>query len=317
MTAFQRIALFMLALTATLAAGCGDKFTPVSYVERARVLGARVSAASDSTRAWIKPGEDANVTWLMAARQDPTPMTWAFALCAGPGPGCAGAPLAMMSGQGAVPAATFTMPDQSALGSDGTVSLFGAICADGTLGFDPQSTLPTCTGDGASDTNVNFTVTAQVGDATNHHPVLADDLLQLDGADWPAGPMPAVDSACDPTTGLPLIGATPNGQTAVKHAIRMVSDGNDRETYQTGDPPVPTLEELQVSQFVTAGTADHHFADIPATDTRPDADVTLDWEPPAAKDVSAQGQVVQLHFVARDMRGGVDWIHRALCVVVP
>jgi len=315
MNAIQRIAVTALVLTAMLAAGCGDSFTPVSYVERARVLGARVSAASDPTRAWIKPGEDATVTWLMAARRDPTPMAWAFALC--PGTSCSDAPLAMMSGQGTVPAATFTMPDGSALGSARTVSLLGAICADGTLGFDARSALPTCTGDGASDTNVSFTITAQLGDGTNHHPVLADDLLQLDGADWTTGPMPPVDSACDPTTGLPLVGATPDGQKAVKHAIRLVSDGNDREIYLGGDPPAPTLEELQLSQFTTAGTLDHHFSEIPATDSRPDADVTVDWEPPAAKDVGAQGLVVQLHFVARDMRGGIDWIHRALCVIAP
>jgi len=313
MNAIHRIAMPALVLTAMLAAGCGDSFTPVSYVERARVLGARVSAASDPTRAWIMPGEDATVTFLMAARQDPTPMAWAFALCRGTT--CADAPLATLSGQGTVPAATFTMPDASVLGSAGTVSLLGAICANGKLGLDARSALPTCSGDGASDTDVSFTITAQLGDATNHHPVLADDLLQLDGAPWTAGPMPPVDSGCDATTGLPLVGATPDGEKAVKHAIRLVSDGNDRETYLGGDPPAPTLEELQISQFVTAGTLDHHFSEIPPGDTRPDADATVDWEAPAAKDVGGQGRVVQLHFVARDMRGGIDWIHRAVCVV--
>ncbi len=51
--------------------------------------------------------------------------------------------------------------------------------------------------------------------------------------------------------------------------------------------------------------------------TRPDADVTVKWEPPAAATVAAGGEVVVFHFVVRDLRGGLDVTSRALCVVAP
>ena len=50
---------------------------------------------------------------------------------------------------------------------------------------------------------------------------------------------------------------------------------------------------------------------------RPDADVTVKWEPPAAAAVAAGGQVVVFHFVVRDLRGGLDVTSRALCVPAP
>jgi hypothetical protein len=299
-------------------AGCAADFKPSSYVERARVLGARVSAAAEPGRAWVRPGEAASVTWLVAARQDPTPLSWAFALCAGDGNACAGQPLAVMQGAGTVPVVSFTMPDAGALGQAASATLLGAICAGGRLDLDPATMQPTCTGDSASLTDTAFTVPAQVGDATNHHPIVGDDLLQVDGADWPATDvLPAVDAPCDAASGLPLVAATAEGQTAVKHELRLVSDAGDRETYAAGDPPVAKLEGLQISQFTTAGKLEHAFSDIPASDARPDADATVKWEPPAAKDVPAGGQVVQFHFVARDLRGGIDWVHRAVCVPAP
>ena len=45
--------------------------------------------------------------------------------------------------------------------------------------------------------------------------------------------------------------------------------------------------------------------------------MTVKWEPPKAATVGAGGQVVTFHFVVRDLRGGLDWTSRALCVVAP
>ena len=84
-----------------------------------------------------------------------------------------------------------------------------------------------------------------------------------------------------------------------------------------GDPAVATLEDLQISQFTTAGKFKFSYSDIPATDSRPGADVTISWDPPTATEIPAGGMIVQFHLVARDLRGGIDWVHRALCVVAP
>lgn len=310
--------LSLAALALTLAAaGCGEEFKPGSYIERPRVVGAQVSIAGDPEggRATVRPGEQATVTWLTVSRQDPSSLAlaWGFVLCPGSDRACAGPPLATFTGEGPTVAVTFTMPDQAALGSAPSAALLGAICAGGTLSFDGASAV-SCAGAGASQTDVAFTVPLQVGDAANHNPRLDDEVLRLDGADWPASAMPPVDAACDAGAGLPMVTATPVGQTAIKRHILFVSDGDDRETYLAGTPAAPTLESLQLSQFTTAGKLLHSYSAIPGSDTRPDADVTIDWEPPAASEVPAEGLVVQFHFVARDLRGGVGWTHRALCV---
>jgi len=198
--------------------------------------------------------------------------------------------------------------------------MLGEVCADGTIGFDSNSQLGTCTGAGASGTSVNFVVPVTADGATpNRHPVLANDVIQLGGVDWdPAtATAAAAGDACDATTGLPIFGATPAGKDAVKQEIRIVSDGDDRETYTPAGATTPQLEELQISNFTTAGKFDSSYAAIFATDTRPDADVTVKWAPPAARDVTGGGEVVVFHFVVRDLRGGLDWTSRALCAVAP
>jgi hypothetical protein len=297
-----------LALTAGSLAGCDSPFEPVSYVERARVIGARVSVDAEPERAWVKPGETATVTWLTVARQEPASLQWLFILCLGSNGTCEGAPLATLSGQGSTAAVSFTAPDRATLGERLSPVLLGAICADGELSFDGSTELPTCTGANPSQTNASFTVPVQRGDLTNHHPVLADDRIELGGIAWTTTTAGVAGDPCDASSGLPVV-------TAGKQSIRLVSDGNDRETYLQGDPSVQTLEELQISQFTTAGKLKFAYSSIPATDTRPDADVTIAWDPPKADEIPATGMIVQFHFVARDLRDGIDWVHRTLCLV--
>lgn len=314
----DRIAAATLVLTFTsllatiVLGGCEGPFTPASYVEKPRVVGAAVSVAAEPGRAWVKPGEPATVTWLTVARQDPTPLEWSFILCLGANGACAGAPLSTFRGQGTTASVTFTTPDGGALGSTLSPILVGAICADGDLSIDAATLTPTCRGMGASGTDTLFVVPVQRGDETDHHPVLGDDRLQLGGADWLATTAGEPGNPCDASAGLPMVAVGAGKQT-----IRLISDPNDRETYLAGDPAVARLEELQISQFTTAGKLKFSYSSIPATDVRPDADVEISWEPPVATEIPAAGMVVQFHFVVRDLRGGIDWTHRALCLKAP
>ena len=157
------------------------------------------------------------------------------------------------------------------------------------------------------------------GETPNHHPVFTNDVLELNGTPWEAATATAAapGDACDATTGLPVVTATPVGKDAVKQEIRIVSDGDDRETFTPEGQTVAQLEDLQISNFTTAGKFESSYAAIYTTDTRPDADVTVKWEPPAASTVSGGGEVVAFHFVVRDLRGGLDVTSRSLCVVTP
>jgi len=317
------VALIIAAIVAVLlAAGCSNDLPVASVLERTRVLGARVDVAADPGRAEVAPGETATVEWIVAGPAAPATLDWAFALCttAATGAACKDAPQAIATGSGVPVVAPFTAPDAATLGTDLLPLMLGEVCADGTIGFDSNSQLGTCTGAGASGTSVNFVVPVTADGATpNRHPVLANDVIQLGGVDWdPAtATAAAAGDACDATTGLPIFGATPAGKDAVKQEIRIVSDGDDRETYTPAGATTPQLEELQISNFTTAGKFDSSYAAIFATDTRPDADVTVKWAPPAARDVTGGGEVVVFHFVVRDLRGGLDWTSRALCAVAP
>jgi hypothetical protein len=314
------VALVLAAIAAIALAGCSNDLPVASKLERTRVLGARVEVASDPGRAEVSPGEAASVSWIVAGPSAPATLDWAFALCTTAGGDCADAPQPIAAGSGAPVTVAFTAPDATTLGTKFLPMMLGEICADGTIGGDVVAGLPTCTGAGASGTPVRFVVPVTPdGETPNHHPTLGDDLLALGGATWDptTATAAAAGDACDASGGLPVVAATPDGKDAVKQEIRIVSDADDRETYTPAGKTVPQLEDLQISNFTTAGKFESSYAAIFGTDTRPDADVLVKWEPPAASAVPAGGEVVIFHFVVRDLRGGLDWTSRAVCVVQP
>jgi hypothetical protein len=310
------IALVLGAILAVLAAGCSNDLPVASQLERTRVLGARVEVASDPGRADVSPGEAASVSWIVAGPSAPGTLDWAFALCTTAGGDCNSAPQPIATGSGDPVTAAFTTPDAATLGKDRPM-MIGVVCADGTIGFDPNTALGTCAGADASGTTVRFVVPVTPdGETPNHHPGFANDVIEFAGATWDAATA-APGDACDATSGLPVVSATPDGQDAIKQEIRIVSDGDDRETFTPEGKTVARLEDLQISNFTTAGKFESSYAAIFATDTRPDADVTVKWEPPAASTVPAGGEVVTFHWVVRDLRGGLDVASRSLCLVRP
>jgi hypothetical protein len=315
------IALVLGAVAAVLlAAGCSNDLPVASVLERTRVLGARVEIAADPGRAEVAPGEAASVTWIVAGPSAPATLDWAFALCTTGGADCADAPQLIGTGSGTPVTVGFTTPDAATLGTNLLPLMLGVVCADGTVGFDPNAPLPTCTGPDASGTPVRFTVPVTPdGETPNRHPVFTNDVIVINGTAWDptSATAAAAGDACDAATGLPIVPATPAGTDVVKQEIRIISDGDDRETFTPDGATAARLEELQISNFTTAGKFESSYAAIYATDTRADADVTVKWEPPAAADVPAGGRVVTFHFVVRDLRGGLDVTSRALCVVTP
>src|SRR5213592_2014891 len=62
---------------ALLALACDDAAVPGSRLATTRVLGARVAAGGDAQRTWPRPGEAADVQWIVAGPR-PRPLAWAF-----------------------------------------------------------------------------------------------------------------------------------------------------------------------------------------------------------------------------------------------
>jgi hypothetical protein len=296
---------------ALAAAGCGGDLPKASLLERTRVLGARVHVDADPGRADALPGETAPIEWLVAGPRAPAALAWAFALCTGIDGACADTPAMPVGGTGLPIVTPFLVP---ALGGDAQRPLaLGAVCDGGAPGWDPAAAEPTCGGGAASATVARFDIpTPAAGAAPNRHPALANDVVELAGAPWDAMPAGDAGEPCDTSGGLPLVTA---GSPELR--IRLVTDADDRETFPPAPGATPQLEELQLSSFATAGELAGSYETIPASDTRPDADLVARWTPPAAADVPPGGLTVQFHLVVRDGRGGLDWLHRALCAVAP
>jgi hypothetical protein len=219
------------------------------------------------------------------------------------------------SGAGAPVIAPFTAPAAAVDGAQGPL-MFGAVCEGGAPALGAAASAPACAGDVASANVARFAIPVAAAGATpNRHPALANDLVELDGTPWTAEPAGDAGAPCDATSGLPVVAAG-----SAERPLRLVTDGDDREAFVPPDAPpgsAPVLEALQLSNFATAGKFAGLYQAIPATDTRPDADFVGKWTPPAASEVPAGGLTVDFHLVVRDGRGGLDWLHRALCVVSP
>jgi hypothetical protein len=194
--------------------------------------------------------------------------------------------------------------------------MFGAVCEGGALALGAAASSTACAGDVASANVARFAIPVAAAGATpTRHPALGNDAVELDGAPWTAEPAGDAGAPCDATAGLPVVAA---GSAELK--LRLVTDADDRETFVPPGAPAgsaPVLEALQLSNFATAGKLAGSYQAIPATDARPDADFVAKWTPPAASVVPAGGLTVNFHFVVRDGRGGLDWLHRAVCVASP
>jgi hypothetical protein len=290
---------------AVFLAGCGPTFDAASLIETTRVVGARIEVEGAPERATPKPGEIANVTWLLTSPGATPPLSWAFAVCApGTSLGCDGAPLAMFAGTTSPPRLAIPVPAAGDLGAATRLTLYGQICdgVDATPVFDP----PGCTS--GHGTTVSVTLRLQLGDEANLNPV-AERAFTFDGDAW--APLPA---GADPCAAGPRVSAGTKD-----HVLGSLTEGIDRETYTAllGDPPVATSvrETLQLSQFTTAGELNRQFAFVDVADTSASTTVDDKWAAPEAADVPAAGLPVTFTFVVRDDRGGVDWTTRAACVV--
>jgi hypothetical protein len=300
----------LLALASwVLVAGCGPTFDPASLIEGTRVIGARIEVDGAPERASPKPGETADVSWLVTSPDVTPPLRWTFAVCM-PGNGsltCGSAPLALFDGADTPPRIALAVPGPGALGTATSVTVYGQICAgaDSVPLFDPQQGVPSCSG--GAGTTVSLSVPLQLGDEPNHNPT-ADRAFTLDGQAWAAGA--AGDDPC--AVGPRLSGGSKD------HVIGNLTDGGDREGYTAleGSPLVPTQarETLQISQFATAGKLKSQFSFVEGTDQQAATVVDVTWQTPEAAAIPTGGLAVTFTFVIRDNRGGTDWTTRALCV---
>jgi hypothetical protein len=258
-----------------LLVGCSDDLPPGSRIERTRVLGLAARPAGDPGRAWPQPGEETTLEWLIAAPRVPGAMTWDVAVCvADP----------LVSLRCAEP------PFYQGSGNERPAGSFVVPDAERLLVFGRLSP------DGDPETELLLELPIDRG-AENRHPHMGD--VALAGAGWTAEGGP-----CD---------ALPAVAPDAKVDIALSTPAADRETYLDRSD-VERRESLRISFFATAGELDGQFRVVEADDPRDPAPAVMPWTAPPPVEVPAGGLVVRFLFAVRDLRGGIDWTGRALCV---
>lgn len=284
--------------------GCSDPLKPLELIEDLRVLGARVEVEGAPARANPRPGERATVRWLVASPLVAPVLGWSLEACfsgedEGAIPSCGGPAFASASAPTPItgePALAFEITADAPV--DARVVVRGAVCPDGDAG--PASGGAPCA---ASElgTRVVASFALARADAENTNPELEDDSLSFDGA--PLSEVDLIsDGACE---------RLPQVRAGSGHQLGLRVDEADRDPLMPETDLDPSRESLQVAHFATAGELEDAFS--VSNGAMPAGVVPVTWQAPES--AAAAGSLVRFFFVARDLRGGSDWLERAVCVV--
>lgn len=273
---------------------CGDPLLERQTVTRMRVLGARYEADADPERASPIADETGRVRWLITGPDGPLDVGFELFACAAQEriqgvPSCGGPPVAESRGRALEPALDLEVPAAARLLIGGTFCSIGDAAPlqqptpaleDGDC-LDPNAELELATyeldvlaGDAAADESL-----------ANRHPDLSGAELSLNDDAWAADATPCV----------------PRGAA---HRVRLALPSSAREPRSGGSSG--TLETLQVSHLSTGGRFERPFTVFASGATRLELDVA--WHAPDATGLD------HVFFVVRDLRGGVSWISRLVCV---
>ncbi len=299
-SALRRAAPLLLCLAAT---SCGNDLDPAWKVNGFRILAASIEnldRVEAPTLTDIAPGERVRLRLITADNvEPPRPLQIIWVFCAqatitGTSFGCAPEGASVQMGA----EVTYLLPTNALTSIDtqgrSRVQAVAVACT-GTLGFDPATNTPSCTGTGA----VSWTMTRSIqvrpptaSEPSNRNPRITEVVLYR--GEGTADPV-----VLDPATPLrlPRCAAAPCRQYTVE--IRAPAEA--RETYtalNTQAQLAPTRERLVFGYFTTLGELDGSFRID--NERVPEGPIRNTLEAPAAAGTA------RLWFSAQDNRGGVD-----------
>ncbi len=300
------------------ALGCSDPLVERQDIADLRVLGARIEPHDDPSRATPYPGERASVRWLVAGPDGPIRVAYGLTSCASAAssrgvPTCVDEPVARLESEAPshAPSLELTVPTGPRLLSS------GVFCTSGGARLRDSLESSSCSDPAADFELASYEVpigSADSGSAVNHHPDLTDAVLELDGAPWDAASPSAGDAGSAGAAGAAgSTGASDpcssdegprveRGQT-VSLTLRLPEEAREQRGEDEG---FGAREVLQISHVSSAGSLSRAFTVLGPDDTELVANVT--WRAPH------HGGAAYVYFVVRDMRGGVSWLERHICV---
>ncbi|MET0286922.1 MAG: hypothetical protein ABW352_20740 [Polyangiales bacterium] len=293
----------LLALSLLPLSACVE-FDPGSLITDTRVLGATVQVEGDLERATPRPGETANLGFVIEGVVLEPVVSWSLAVCLPTSTTCAEASLTSSTGRGSAPTLQVRVPAESALGDARSLHIEGVICMRG----EPDATRSRCVGDQADGTPLVYELAlARRDDDENLQPNVAQTRFRFDGQEWPEGD--ALAQGCRAQPELPQALADEK-----EHRITIELGPDARELY-VGPDGEAMYEELQLSTFVNAGELERQFSFVSAADERERPAIELKWTSPKRKRVEGNDLGVRLLVLVRDSRGGLSRLERSLCTV--
>lgn len=303
-----------------LAFGCAEELDRASVLNSPRVLGVLANVVDGDGRTNARPGETLTLDWILEYPGVREPSTYAFFACE-PAATAFGVDFCRSEDDMLAleieltptldaPRIEIEIPDSYDTAS---VLVLGAICLGGDIDTSIDMTDPTaevCRDGIGKGQIVTLSQPVDVnGRLENQAPRITEILL--DDVLWTATPPDDPSGGCDSSSGYPTYAM--DGENAI-----LVLRAGERETYEflTGDPPEleTRIEDLQTSYLATAGDLDQSFGFIDDIN----AESEVEWTPIESKDedmmVPEEGLIVKFVFVTRDLRGGVDFTTRALCL---
>ncbi len=285
---------------------CDDPLKKNELVEEPRVLGARIEVEGEPERAAPFPGESVNVRFLVAAPELEPALGFALVACrsveANVGlPACWSAPFAeseRLEPEPGAPAMRFELPEPEPGASKTRLLVKGVICPNGAprVSDDPGRC---ASGDRSLPVSLEAEL-ASDGDA-NLNPSFAAATLSFDGESLPEAEL---SGDCAGSGLLEVSGKS-------KHQIRFEFPDSARDPVPQANDYDPDRESLLVSHFSSGGELARAFSPIPYD--RPEISAEVEWTAPDSN--GASGVLVRFWFVVRDLRGGSDFVERAVCVV--
>jgi hypothetical protein len=309
-------------LFAAAICACEDPLTDPALIAGPRIVGARVGAELDPALAEPAAGQAATLDWLVLSDQ-PGAFTAQVAWCIGAptvlgAPRCSWEPFAEQSATGRFGEPLrfgFNVPAELEPG-EAWLAWIG-ICGSGEARFDPAASVFVC---GEGEPLSGFYRGFVPEGAPNRNPSLADDSLLLDGAPWLAPDV--VPPGAAPPGSVPLeVGAAclglglPELRAEQPSSVLFELGGDDREELENvpGTYAAHSRESLVYTHLATQPGLDRAFSAIDYDATELAFEVPFDADPPA----SAEGTTLRFFLLARDERGGLDWLMRQACVMPP
>jgi hypothetical protein len=289
-----------LLLAAFASVGCDEPLSSVELIDKTRVVAARVEVAGDPARAAPLPGESVEVRLLVLSPAPDPALAFTMRSCVAvdtrwDAARCGSETLATASSLDPVvgaPLLRFDAP-ADATGNE-RLAVFASVCPAGESL--PSEEARRCSEGGEIlDATVDFAM--DDGQHPNSNPTFTSVLL--DGTELPPESATTVDCAS--------LTSVPRGS---RHTLRVELDELSRDPLPAETGADTGRESLLVSYFIDQGDLDHAFSSIQSTASI--AAGSAVWTAPGR--VGDVPRLARFVVVARDGRGGSDFVERRVCV---